>query len=124
MICYHKTGTLKKLLEITSKIDSLAKKNEELTSRASVAHNASKILQEAFKTMSSKLIELERQHHKVERYMWRECLDFSGIPNSFAPKDLGNSYYIFWRKSVLILTNDILLLVIGWERQIERFSSS
>ena len=121
MICYHKTGTLKKLLEITSKIDSLAKKNEELTSRVSVEQNASKILQEAFKTMSSKLIELERQHHKVERSMWRECLDFSGIPNSVAPKDLGNSYYIFWRKSVLILTNDILLLVIGWERQIEQF---
>ena len=49
----------KKLLETTSKIDSLAKKNEELTSHVSVTQNASKILQEAFKTMSSKLIELE-----------------------------------------------------------------
>ena len=46
----------KKLLEITSKIDSLAKKNEELTSHVSVAQNASKILQEAFKTTSSKLV--------------------------------------------------------------------
>ena len=46
----------KKLLEITSKIDSLAKKNEELTSHVLVAKNASKILQEAFKTTSSKLV--------------------------------------------------------------------
>ena len=81
---------LKKLLEITSKIDSLAKKNEELTSHVSVAQNASKILQETFKTTSSKLVELERQHHKLEQYTRSECLDFSGIPNSVAPKDLEN----------------------------------
>ena len=38
-------------------------KNEELTNNpGSVAENASKILQEAFKTMSSKLVELETQH--------------------------------------------------------------
>ena len=80
----------KKLLEKTSKIDSLAKKSEELTSHVSVAQNASKILQEAFKTMSSKLVELERQHHKLEQNRRRECLDFSGIPNSVAPKDLEN----------------------------------
>ena len=80
----------KKLLEITSKIDSLAKKNEELISHVSVAQNASKILQEAFKTTSSKLAELEKQHHKLEQYARRECLDFSGIPNSVAPKYLEN----------------------------------
>ena len=33
------------LLEITPKIDSLAKKNKELTSHVSVAQNTSKILQ-------------------------------------------------------------------------------
>ena len=51
---------LKKLLEITSKIDSLAKKNEELTSHVSVAQNALKILLEAFTNTSSKLVQLER----------------------------------------------------------------
>ena len=109
---------------MTSKIDSLAKKNEELTSHVSVAQNASKILKEAFKTTSSKLVELERQHHKLEQYTRRECLDFSGIPNSVAPKDLENFILGLCRKLVLILTNRILLLVIGWERQTERLSSS
>ena len=65
-------------------------KNEELTSHVLVAQNASKILQEAFQTTSSKLVELERQHHKLEQYTRRECLDFSSIPNSVAPKDLEN----------------------------------
>ena len=46
----------KKLLEITPKTDSLAKSNEELKSDVSVAQNASKILQEAFKTTNSKLV--------------------------------------------------------------------
>ena len=55
-----------------------------------MAQNASKILLEAFKTMSSKVTELERQHHKLEQYTRSECLDFSGIPNSVAPKDLEN----------------------------------
>ena len=54
----------KKFLEITCKIDSLVKKNEELTSQVTVAENTSKVLQEAFNTTDSKLIELERQHHK------------------------------------------------------------
>ena len=82
----------KKLLEIKSKIDSLAMKNKELTSHVSVAQNASKrdFLQEAIKTTSSKLVELERQDHRLEQYTRRECLDFSGIPNSVAPKDLAN----------------------------------
>ena len=55
---------LKELFEITPQIDLLAKKNENLTIHVSVAQNASKILEEAFKTTSSKLVELERQHDK------------------------------------------------------------
>ena len=55
-----------------------------------MVQNASKILQEAFNTTSSKLVELERQHHKLEQYSRRECLDFSGIPSSVAPEDLEN----------------------------------
>ena len=78
----------KKLLEITFKFDLLSKKYEELTSQVSVAQNVLKILQEAFKTTSSKIVELERQHHKLEHYTKRECLEFSSIP-SFA----GNWYY-------------------------------
>ena len=73
----------KKLLEITFKFDLLSKKYEELTSQVSVAQNVLKILQEAFKTTSSKIVELERQHHKLEQYTKSECLEFSSIP-SFA----------------------------------------
>ena len=40
----------KKLLERTSKIYLLIKKNEELTSHLAVAQNNSKVLQEAFNT--------------------------------------------------------------------------
>ena len=82
----------KKFLEITSKIGSLGKKNEELASQVTVAQSTSKVLQEAFNTTGSKLVELERQHHKLEQYSRRESLDFSGIPCSVALKYLENSY--------------------------------
>ena len=85
MICYNKTRAYRK---ITSKIDSLVKKNEELTSQLTVAQNTSKVLQEAFKTTSGRLIELKRNYHKLEQYWMRECLEFSGIPSSFALKHL------------------------------------
>ena len=79
----------RKLLEITS-ITSLFTKNEELTSQLKVGQNTLKVLQEAFNTKSSKLVELGRQHHKLEQYFRRECLDFSGMLSSVAPKDLEN----------------------------------
>ena len=87
MICYNKTRAYP---IITSKIDSLVKKNEELTSQLTVAQNTSKVLQEPFKTTSSRLVELERNYHKLEQYWMRECLEFSGIPSSFALKHLEN----------------------------------
>ena len=72
----------KKLLEKTSKIDSLVMKNEELTSQLAVTQNTLKVLQVAFNSMSNKLEEIERQHHKLEQFSRREYLDFSGIPTS------------------------------------------
>ena len=65
-----------KLLEITSRFDSLAKQNEELTSQVTVSLNTAKVVQEAFKTKTnSKLVELEQ-------YSRRKCFDFSGLPSS------------------------------------------
>ena len=91
--CYinsNNTSALKYCIAIRTYSKHVKVKNEELTSHVSVAQNSSKILQDAFKTTSSKLVELERQHHKLEQYTRWECLDFSGIPNSVAPKDLEN----------------------------------
>ena len=53
-IILRQNDLLQQNRDISSKIDSLAEKNEELTSHVSVAQNASKILQEAFNTTSSK----------------------------------------------------------------------
>ena len=64
-------------------------KNEELISQLTVAQNTLKVLQEAFNSVSSKLVELERKH-KLVQYSRRKCLKFSDIPSSVAPKDLKN----------------------------------
>ena len=65
-------------------------KNEELISQLTVTQNTLKVLQEAFNTASSKLVELERKHHKLVQHSRRKCLKFSDIPSSVAPKDLKN----------------------------------
>ena len=66
-------------MEITSKINLLVKKSEELTSQVLVAQNTSKFLQEAFNTTSSKLVDPERNYHQ-----------FSDIFSIVASKDLEN----------------------------------
>ena len=72
----------KRLLEITSKIHSLLKKNEELISQLTVAQSTSKLFQEAFNTRSSKL--------KLELHSREEWLDLSDIFNLVVPKDKEN----------------------------------
>ena len=72
----------KRLLEITSKIHSLVKKNQELISQLTVAQSTSKLFQEAFNTSSSKL--------KLELHSREEWLDLPDIFNLVVPKDKEN----------------------------------
>ena len=72
--CYvncNNTSVLKFCIAIQTYSNRVKVKIEELTSHVSVAQKSSKILQEAFKTTSSKLVELERQHHKLEQGIFR-----------------------------------------------------
>ena len=75
------------------------------------------VLQEAFKTTNSKLLELKKQHQKLEHYSRRECLDFSGILSSVPTKDLQN-LVLSVLQEIGFWTDHGLLLAIGWERGI------
>ena len=103
----------KKLLEITSKIDLLGKKNEELKSHVSVAQNASKMLQEGFKTTCSKLVEsLDNIINWKSVRGGNPWTSHSGIPNSVAPKDLENFILRLLQEIGINLDKHVLLLVI------------
>ena len=79
----------KKLLEIVPKIESpVSKSCQQVNMSCFSGTECLKVLQEAFSATSSKLVELERQNHKLKQYSRREYFDFSGIPGSAALKDL------------------------------------
>ena len=64
------------------KIDQLSKENNLLRSRFSVAENASTLLAKNHHKNSEKIINLERDLHKMEQYSRRECIEIAGIPLS------------------------------------------
>ena len=64
------------------KIDQLNKENNFLRSRLSIAENASTLLQKNHNKNSEKIINLERDLHKMEQYSWQECTEIAGIPLS------------------------------------------
>ena len=75
-----------KLLDITSRFDLLVKENEKLSSE--ISKYTSKVLQESFQNTNDKIVELERNQHRLERNFRKKCPDFSGILNTVPPKEL------------------------------------
>lgn len=53
------------------------KQNEELSTKVAVTQNTSKVLQEACQKTNEKPVNLEIQHHKLEQYSRRKCLDIT-----------------------------------------------
>ena len=71
-----------KLSIIDSKFDELKNKNEVLKSKVSVAEKTSLTLSMEYKNTNEKVIEMERNIHRMEQYSRRECIEIVGIPSS------------------------------------------
>lgn len=71
-----------KLLDITSRFDLLVNQNEKFSSKVAISKNMSKFFQKAFQKTTGKMVKLERNQHRLEQYLRRECLEFSGISNT------------------------------------------
>ena len=71
-----------KLQDIDKKIDELNKENNLLRSRLSVAENTSTLLSRNHYKNSERIINLERDLHKMEQHSRRECIEIAGIPPS------------------------------------------
>ena len=63
-----------KLQNIDKKVDELNKENNLLLSRLSVAENTSTLLSRNHHKNSEKIINLERDLHKMEQYSRQECI--------------------------------------------------
>ena len=78
----------KLLSDLTTEFESIVKQNEQLSSKLAVALNTSKILLEACQKTNEKLVDLKRQHYKLEQYLRRECLYITGITSTVDKNDL------------------------------------
>ena len=98
-----------KLSIIDSKFDELKNENEVLTSKVSVAEKTSSTLSTDYKNINEKVIEMERNMHRMEQYSRRECIKIIGIPSSIT-NDLLEEHVllifeklgvIYWRQWIL-----------------------
>ena len=71
-----------KLCIIASKFDKLKQENKILKGKVSVAGKASLTLSANYKNMNEKVIEMERNMHRLEQYCHRVCKEVEGIPSS------------------------------------------
>ena len=98
-----------KLSIIDSKFDELKNENEVLTSKVSVAEKTSSTLSTDYKNINEKVIEMERNMHRMEQYSRRECIEIVGIPSSIT-NDLLEEHVllIFEKLGVVLETMDIV----------------
>ena len=98
-----------KLQNIGKKIDELNKENSLLRSRVSVAENTSTFLSRNHHKNSEKIINLERDLHKMEQCSREECIEIAGIPPSITNDLLeGHVLLIFSKNGVNIDELDIV----------------
>ena len=98
-----------KLGIIDFKFDELKKENEVLKSRVSVVEKTSLTLSMNYKNINEKVIEMERNIHRMEQYSRRECIEIVGIPSSIT-NDLLEEHVllIFEKLGVVLETMDIV----------------
>ena len=93
----------KKPSTIDPKFDELKKENEVLKSKVSIAEKASLNLSTNYQNINDKLIEMERNMHRLEQYSRRECIEIAGIPSSITNNLLEEHVLLIFEKFDVVL---------------------
>ena len=67
---------------IEAKFNDLKKENETLQSKFMIAEKTSTTLSTNHKKLNDRVIEMERNTHRLEQYSRLECIETAGVPNS------------------------------------------
>ena len=87
-----------KLSIIESKFDELKKE-----SKVSVAEKTSLTLSANYKNINEKVIEMERNMHRLEQHSHRECIEIAGIPSSITNNLLEEHVLLIFEKLDVVL---------------------
>ena len=91
-------------LSITdSKFDELKKENEVLRSKVSAAEKTSLTISTNYKNINEKVIEMERNLHRLEQYSRREDIEIAGILGSITNDLLEEHVLLVFEKLDVVL---------------------
>ena len=92
-----------KLNLIKAKFDDLKKENETLQSKVMVAEKASTILSISHEKLNDRVIEMERNMHRLEQYSRCECIETVGVPNSITNDLLEEHVVLIFEKLGVVM---------------------
>ena len=84
-----------KLNVIEAKFDDLNKENETLQSKVMTAEKTLTTLSMNHKKLNNKIIEMQRNMHRLQQYSRRECIEIAGVPNSITSDLSKNTSFWF-----------------------------
>ena len=86
-----------------SKFDELKKENEVLRSKVSAAEKTSLTISTNYKNINEKVIEMERNLHRLEQYSRREDIEIAGILGSITNDLLEEHVLLVFEKLDVVL---------------------
>ena len=92
-----------KLTLIEAKFDDLKKENETLQSKFMIAEKTSTTLSISHKKLNERVIEMERNTHRLEQYSRRECIEIAGVPNSITNDLLEEHVILIFEKLGVVM---------------------
>ena len=92
-----------KLNVIEAKFDDLKKENETLQSKFTIAEKTLMTLSIHHKKLNDKIIEMERNMHRLEQYLHPECMEIAGIPISITNNLLKEHAILIFKKLGVVM---------------------
>ena len=91
-----------------SKYDELKKENEIVKIRVSVAEKTLLTLSTNYKNINKKVIEMERNIHRLEQYFYCECIEITSILSSITNNLLKEHILLIFEKLIILEAMDIV----------------
>ena len=92
-----------KLNVIEAKFDDLKKENGTLKSKFMIAEKTSTTLSINHKKVNDRIIETERNMHRLEQYSRRECIEIAGVPSSITNDLLEEHVILIFEKLGVVM---------------------
>ena len=92
-----------KLNVIEAKFDDLKKENGTLKSKFMIAEKTSTTLSINHKKINDRIIETERNMHRLEQYSRRECIEIAGVPSSITNDLLEEHVILIFEKLGVVM---------------------